>query len=278
MHDPFTRSVVALVAVLAFSSVAAAQGVPQHPPSVGQRLSAEKTPVGPAPKRDLTGTWAGAGGSRIDPPDWNALMTPLAKKLSSANKPEGTTSAFSVAESNDPLKTCDPLGFPQNIIFETRAIAFAQMADRVVQLFQYQRVYREIWTDGRALPKDVGGKDGPDARWYAYSVGHWEDDYTFVVNSVGSDARSWLDHSGHVHSVDLRVEERYKRVDHDNLALTVTIDDPKMYTKPFVIAKPNFKWIPKQEYEEQLCVPSEGLEYLKVIGNPAGTSDGKAVQ
>jgi hypothetical protein len=124
----------------------------------------------------------------------------------------------------------------------------------------------------------VGAKGGPDPRYYGYSAGHWEDDYTFVVNTVGSSDRSWLDHSGHPHSVDLRVEERYRRVDHDNLALTVTIDDPKMYTKPFVIAKPNFKWIPKQEFEEQICVPSDAMEYLSVIGDPAGTADGKTVK
>jgi hypothetical protein len=159
MRNPFSNLMAALVAMLVFSSLAAAQGVPQHPPSVGQRLGADTTPARPAPKRDLTGAWAGAGGSRIDPPDWKALMTPLAQRLFSANKPEGTTSAFSVAESNDPLKTCDPLGFPQNILFETRGIAFSQMADRIVQLFQYQKVWREIWTD-EPFPLTWGPRGG----------------------------------------------------------------------------------------------------------------------
>jgi hypothetical protein len=47
------------------------------------------------------------------------------------------------------------------------------------------------------------------------------------------------------------------------------IDDPKTYTKPFVITKSNYRWIPQQEFEEQICVPSEESEYLKVMGDPA---------
>jgi len=69
--------------------------------------------------------------------------------------------------------------------------------------------------------------------------------------------------------IDLRVEERYTRADHNNLELTVTIDDPKTYTKPFVITTEKYRWIPQQDFEEQLCVPSEEGAYLKIIGDPA---------
>jgi len=65
------------------------------------------------------------------------------------------------------------------------------------------------------------------------------------------------------------VEERYTRLNHDTLEHTLTIDDPKIYTKPFVLAKNRFMWIPDQEEEEQLCVPSEAMEYLKLIVIPA---------
>ena len=203
-------------------------------------------------------------------------MTPWGQEQFRAHKTDsqvlvGIATASSSSESNDPIKTCDPLGFPRNMLFETRGIAFAQMPGRVLELSQYNRVWREIWTDGRELPKNVGGNsaDAPDPRWYGYSVGHWDGEYTFVVDTVGSDERSWLDNVGHPHSIDLHVQERYTRVDHNNLEVTITIDDPKTYTKPFVITKSSFKWIPKQDFEEQLCVPSEMLQYLKVIGDPA---------
>jgi hypothetical protein len=220
---------------------------------------------GAAPRRDLTGFWAGLVAAKLNEV---APMTPWGQEQFRLHKNNGE---FPVAESNDPIKGCDPLGFPRNMLFMTRGIAFAQMPGRMLELFQFNRVWREIWTDGRGLPKDVGGNsaDAPDPRWYGYSVGHWKGDYTFVVDTVGSDERSWLDNVGHPHSIDLRVEERYTRVNHNTLEVTITINDPKTYTKPFVITKSSFKWIPRQDYEEQLCVPSEEAEYLKLIGDPA---------
>ena len=220
---------------------------------------------GPAPRRELTGFWAGLVAAKLNevPP-----FTPWGEEQFRLHKPTWDTP---VADSNDPAKGCDPMGFPRNMLFMTRGIAFTQMPGRVIELFQFNRVWRDIWTDGRPLPKNVGGDaaDAADPRWYGYSVGHWQDDYTFVVDTVGSDERSWLDNAGHPHSVGLRVQERYTRVNHNSLEVTITIDDPKTYTKPFVITKGKFTWIPQQDFEEQLCVPSEEAEYLRLIGNPA---------
>jgi hypothetical protein len=130
---------------------------------------------------------------------------------------------------NDPLSTmADPAGFPRNLLFELRPFEVVQMPNKVLMLYMFEKRWRVIWTDGRELPKD------PDPRWYGYSVGHWEDDNTFVVNSLGSDDRTWLDNAGNPHSNDMKVEERYHRVNQNTLELTVTIDDPKFYTKPWV--------------------------------------------
>jgi len=181
-------------------------------------------------------------------------------------------SRYSEAESNDPMKYCDPLGFPRDMIYQTRGIAFSPMPGRMIQLSQFNRVWRDIWTDGRKLPENVGGRsaDAPDPRWYGYSAGRWDGDYTFVVDTVGSDPRSWLDTAGHPHSIDMHVQERYTRVDHNSLEASITVDDPKAYTKPFVIATSHLKWIPNQEVPEEICVPSLMQEYLNVIGDPAG--------
>jgi hypothetical protein len=226
---------------------------------------------GPAPRRDLSGFWAGLVEPKL------SALPPLTSWGQEQFQLHKSTGEVSVAESNDPVKGCDPLGFPRNMLFMTRGIAFAQMSGRVLELFQYDRLWREIWTDGRELPKNVGGSsaDAPDPRWYGYSIGHWEDDYTFIVDTAGIDERSWLDNDGHPHSGDLRVQERYTRLDHNNLEVSITIDDPKTYTKPFVITKANFKWIPQQDFEEQLCVPSEQADYLKLIGEPAALSKDK---
>ena len=271
MRNPLKGCIVCLAGALIVSPQAFAQNSPKPnyggPEDLYQKLGDTGT-GGAAPRRELTGFWAGKVAAKLNEVP---AMTPWGLDQFHLHK---TNENYPVAESNDPQKGCDPLGFPRSMLFMTRGIAFTQMPGRVVEMFQFNRVWREIWTDGRELPKNVGGNsaDAPDPRWYGYSVGRWENDYNFVVNTVGSDARSWLDNAGHPHSADLRVEERYTRKDHNNLEVTITIDDPKTYVKPFVITKANFTWIPKQDFEEQFCVPSEEAEYLKLVGEPAAHS------
>src|SRR5438128_1178782 len=79
-----------------------------------------------------------------------------------------------------------------------------EQAGRVLQFFEYDHVWRTIYTDGRKLPTGV------DPRWYGYAVGHWEGD-TLVIESAGFDDRTWLDADGHPHSDQMRLLERYRR-------------------------------------------------------------------
>jgi hypothetical protein len=265
MRHLFVRSIMGLIAVLAFSSIGMAQAGAAANNTLYGALSADPStggPGGPAPRRDLSGVWTGpivAKKGAVPP------MTPLGNKLFSLNKSEGK---FGEAASNDPWKTCDPFGFPRSAVDQIRALAFSQMPDKVVILVPYMRTWREVWMDGRELPKNIGHKGGPDSTWFGYSVGHWDGDYTLVIDTVGSDDRTWLDNDGDPHSVDAHVQERYTRVDHNHLEMTVTVDDPAIYTKSFVLGTSKFIWVPKQETEEQLCVPSEALTYLNTISIP----------
>ena len=270
MRNPFRSAIIALAAVLLFAWTSLAQ-TPEPQRGLRNTLydKLNNGPGGPAPKRDLSGSWAGP--VSVDRQMAVPPLTPLGQRLMSANKPEPQ---FHISGTNDSFaRVCDPLGFPRNIIFEIRGIAFATMPDRILVLNQYQRAWREIWMDGRELPKNVGGtgKDAPDPRYYGYSVGRWEGDDTLVVETTGLDDRTWLTRMGHPHTIDARVEERYTRRDHNDLQLSVTVDDPKIYTKPFLLATANFKWIPNQQLDEQLCIPSEMLQYLNLIADPGGT-------
>lgn len=268
------RGDLALVAVLALAPAAVAQQAsskqaapPQRPQTLYQKLMAAPNTGGPAPRRDLAGTWAGPlTPNYVDAPP----LTPAGEKLFKMNTPD----PFSPS-SNDPWGVCDPFGFPRSATTETRGISFAQMPGRIAIMTQYGRIWRTVWMDGRELPKNIGVRGGPDTTWYGYSVGHWDGDDTLVVNTAGLDDRSWIDRRGYPHSTDLRVEERYTRRDHDTLELTLKIDDPKVYTRPFVLAKNTFKWIPNQEDEEQMCVPSEAIEYRKLIVVPADQDQAK---
>jgi hypothetical protein len=73
------------------------------------------------------------------------------------------------------------------------------------------------------------------------------------------------------------VEERFHRVDDNHLELTVTINDPKMYTKPWVaLDKVRFQ-LQMRDYDvrEMICSPTDFAEYNKLIGNPASGKDGQ---
>ena len=230
---------------------------------------------GPAPKHDLTGTWAGPR-SGAGVPDFAGgevpSFTPMGQQLFSERK---SLQKFSPAGTNDPtVRTCDPFGFPRADLDEIRGVSFATMPDRIIVLYQYQQVWREIWTDGRDLPKNVGAaqKGASDPRYYGYSVGRWENDNTLVVDTTGLDDRTWMTGSGYPHSVDAHIQERYVRTDHNDLQVSITVDDPKIYTKPFSLGTVHFKWVPNQIFDEKICVPSEVIEYLKAVGDPAGSS------
>ena len=183
MRNLCKTSILGLAGILFFASYAAAQNKQTEPPgplregsvSILDKLASEGT-GGAAPKRDLTGFWGSSVGQKINP---MPPMTPWGEQIFRTHK---NNSAYAVAESNDPDNTCDPLGFPRAMVFMTRGIGFATMPDRVIQMWQYDKTWREIFTDGRPLPLNVGGteKDAPDPRYWGYSVGHWQDDYTFV--------------------------------------------------------------------------------------------------
>src|SRR5262249_19230565 len=159
---------------------------------------------------DIYGGWAGnIGANTIARPNRvpfggkvrgeEPSFTPLGLARFSLNK-SGT---FNKA-SNDPYLKCDPLGFSRNLFQESQRLIFAQAPDRIIILSQYDRIGRIVWMDGRELPKNVGAKGGPKSRWYGYSVGHWDGDYTLVVNTNGLVDNTWLDQQGHPHSTEMR--------------------------------------------------------------------------
>jgi len=188
--------------------------------------------------------------------------------MAKANKPGNGPRIADVSEDNDPLSTLgDPAGFPRILLYELRPFQIVQTTNQVLMFYMFEKVWRVIWTDGREIPKD------PDPRWYGYSVGRWEDDYTLVVQSFGLDDRTWLDNAGDPHSTSMRVEERYHRVDRETLELTVTLEDPLIYTKPWTpLNKLPIRLMPNDtDLMEMVPSASEALAYRKEIASQAKT-------
>ena len=242
------------------------EGIPRMP-----------NPPGPAPKRDLSGAWVGPGTS--NKPDPVPPMTPAGEAIFKQRK------AYSIATSlggkdappgasNDPYITCDPLGFPRNVltyaVTNRGGVLFGSAPNRILIAYEQQRLWREIWMDGRALPKAVDVRGAPESRYYGYSVGRWENDTTLVIDTTGLDDRAWLDTVGHPRSSMAHIQERYRRVDQYTIQLTVTVDDPKFYTKPWTFMRANLYWMKAREFPETLCVPSEALEYRDTLTKPSG--------
>lgn len=280
MRNPVAKVIVASLAVLALSSAVMAQDQARprrqvQPGYVAEGVPKMPNPPGPAPKQDLAGAWVGPQSVSRDP---TPPMTPAGEARFKQNKPyvqggvrEGDVKSFA---SNDPFIVCDPLGFPRDLlnhaVSSRGGMIFQPGQNRMFVMFEQQRVWREIWLDGRALPKDVDAKGAPDSRYYGYSVGHWEGDNTFVIDTTGFDERAWLDENGHPRSKNAHIEERYTRADRYNLNLTATLDDPKLYSKPWVFLKANYYWMKDQDFEETLCIPSEGIEYRDTLARPSG--------
>lgn len=165
---------------------------------------------------------------------------------------------------NDPIMVCDPIGYPRVMFWTAYPLEILQVPGRTLMFFDFFYAYRTIWTDGRSLPAD------PDPRWYGNSVGHWDDD-TFVVESTGFEDRSWIDAAGHPHSENMKLEERFRRVDHDTIEFTITINDPQAYTKPWASDKMTLTLADdKTRMREDVCVPSDEARYKEEIRNPAG--------
>ena len=147
-----------------------------------------------------------------------------------------------------PFSRCLPLPVP-TIFTEPLPFKIVQNARATTILFESQGRYRQIFTDGRSLPKD------PQPTWLGYSVGKWEGD-TFVVDTIGFNDRSWLDARGHPHTDALHVTERFRRTDFGHIELRATIDDAKAYSRPWTVTIP-FELMPDTELLEQVCNENE---------------------
>lgn len=123
-----------------------------------------------------------------------------------------------------PVVNCLPDSVPHGDILP-EPFKVIQTPGVIVFLYEVETTFRQVFMDGRKQVVD------PAPAWNGYSVGKWDGD-TLVVDTIGFNDKSWLDAQGHGHSEEMRVEERFRRRDFGHMDLTVTITDPKAFTKP----------------------------------------------
>ena len=147
-----------------------------------------------------------------------------------------------------PSVKCMPDGIPHADVLP-EPFKIIQTPGEILMLYEVETIFRQIFIDGRKLPAD------PSPTWLGYSVGKWDAD-TLVVETAGFNDLSWLDAVGHAHSEDMRVEERFRRIDYGHMDVRVTMTDPKMFTSPVTI---HFieELMPDTDVFEHICYENE---------------------
>jgi hypothetical protein len=152
----------------------------------------------------------------------------------------------------NPLIRCLPAGVPRLNAY-THPYKIVQTPELVVILYEAATMFRQIFVDGRELPRD------PQPTWMGYSVGRWDRD-VLVVETVGFNDQTWLDGSGHPHSEEMRLTERFTRRDFGHMDIGIAVDDPKAYTRPLTYVQPQVL-LPDTDLLEYICA-----ENAKPIG------------
>jgi hypothetical protein len=216
---------VALASVL--SAPVAAQWLNYPTPGIPRLPDGKPDLSAPVPrmadsKPDLSGIWRGAG---------PLYRFNIAQDLETADIQPWAEELFlqRVRDSrkDSPLAKCLPVSVPFHNFFNLTRVV--QTPALMVMLYESPNSpHRTVFTDGRDLPKD------PNPAWLGYSVGRWESD-TLVVTTSGFNDRGWLDSAGHPQTESLRITERMRRRDFGHMEYEITIDDPKVFTKPFTV-------------------------------------------
>ena len=145
--------------------------------------------------------------------------------------PHGADKWAKADTATDPTGFCLPVG-PARGIQAPFPFQIVQSDAMVAILFEYQRTFRMIYTDGRKPPDDI--HEYPE--WMGFSTGRWEGD-TLVVDTIAIDERTWLDTAGHQHSDKLRLTERFRKTSDTTIEWSVTFDDPVFFTQPWTVTR-----------------------------------------
>jgi hypothetical protein len=282
-----------LLAMILFASMPAAAQTQKGPdaklPCVGCSVDGKTTPRTPDGHPDLNGFW------NTPPPPTNSrkfeksadgsILFDFAvdygagaqvctdDSCQEANqppyKPEYLAKVKAIAATEylgstekDPMMACRPLGVPRTGVGAMQIVQTPQITALLYEGAP-SSVFRIIYTDGRPHPADL------DNTYMGDSIGHWEGD-TLVVDVVGLNDDTWLGGGGggrtkytSIHSNKEHVTERWTR-DGDVLSYQATVEDPVMFTKPWVLPTRRVKISsPGDSLFESVCTPNDTAHLVK---------------
>jgi len=230
-------------------------------------------PGGPPPRLpdghpDFTGLWlpnsAGQGVSGrfgVDPAarrQFDPVVTPeeppsfqawAAERIAAMTPTELELSKSSV--------NCMPRGVPAIWLQNPYGTMLVHKPGLLAQLYEVLNNFRVIRIDGQRHP------EYPEPLFHGNSLAYWDDD-TLVVESIGFDERTFILPNGWFHSDELRVTERYSRPSMNYLIVEVTVEDPKVLTKPWTSA-PRRWTLTDGDINEFYCTNNRDLEELEQL-------------
>jgi hypothetical protein len=257
MNSRLTRwvvmaAVVSLMPAVAASQSAGAQGVPR---------TADGRP-------DLSGIWQVMNHAAWNIQDQNAepgpagapwLGVPASRGVVEGNEIPYQPWARAKKDENyknrstlDPETNCYLPGVPR-VMYMPFPFQIVQTPTYIGMLHEYVHAIRHVYVDGTPHPP------GPIEWWMGDSRGRWEGD-TLVVSVRHFGPDTWLDRSGNFHSEQMQLTERYSFLDRDTINYEVTVEDPKVFTRPWKMnmlfyrrKEPNFQLL------EYACYAFDGV-------------------
>ena len=239
---PRMAAVVAGSMLLFLPSTGSSQWLKQPTPGIPRTADGKPNLTAPAPrthdgKPDLSGLWE--TGERFETDFKPADAMPWAQAEVRQRQLNPLNDSWAIL--------CLPAG--PNVTF-TGPLKILQTPGMTAILYEMTNNYRQIFTDGRELPKD------PNPTWQGYSVGRWDGE-AFVVETTGFNDRSRLGRPAlYPHTEALRITERYHRRDFGHIEVQMTVDDPKTFTRPWTTTT-ELTLQPDTEMLEYVCNENE---------------------
>ncbi len=253
-----TRGVLIVAAAAAVAGIFALTGNP----AVGQ-APGYKTPRTPEGQPDLNGIWQAVNTANWDIQDHPARQGPVLALGATFSVPAG----LGVVEGNeipyqpaaaakkkenaeqwvklDPEIKCYMPGVPR-ATYMPYPFQIVQTPSHILIAYEFAGASRTVYMDSKS--------ESPVDTWMGHSNGRWEGD-TLVVDVTSLNDQTWFDRAGNFHSEALHVIERYTRVGPDTIQYEATIDDPKVFTRPWKMSMPLYRRLEKNaQLFEYKCV------------------------
>ena len=224
-------------------------------PASAQRYQAPRTADG---RPDLQGVWQALNTAVWNIQDHSAeLGVPAGQGIVEGNELPYRPEALQQREANwknrvadDPEAKCWMVGVPR-IMYMPFPFEIVQTPAQITILSEYAHTVRRIYLNSQHPEGEAG-----DIEWFmGDSRAKWDGD-TLVVDNVHFTGQTWFDRSGNYHSNALHVVERLTRTGPDHIQYEATIEDPKVFTRPWKMSMPLYRRMePKVELSEFKCVP-----------------------